>query len=97
MKRALSETERRRKIQAKYNSDNNITPEGIIKALDEGLRNAIPKEAQKDKYDLKKIPKDDLKRLLYELTSQMELAAKDLRFEEAAELRDVIEDVKKRM
>lgn len=97
MERAISETRRRRKIQAKFNEEHGITPEGIRKAVDEGLRKDIPKEEPKDKYDLAKIPKDDYKRLLGDLTAQMELAAKDLRFEEAAELRDVIEDIKKRM
>ena len=96
MERAIDKTQRRRTIQADFNKKHGITPAGIKKAIDEGLRQAIPKEEPKDKYDLNKIPKDDYKRLLRDLNVQMELAAKDLRFEEAAELRDVIEDIKKR-
>jgi excinuclease ABC subunit B len=96
MKRAISETNRRRAIQTKYNQDHNITPTGIQKAVDEGLRALIPK-TEKPQLDIKKIPKDELPHLVRDLTAQMELAAKNLEFEKAAELRDAINEVKKKI
>lgn len=95
MKKAIDETTRRRSIQQKYNKDNNITPHSIAKAVDEGLRAIIPqKEDKKPKIDLKKIPKDEYPSIIKELTSQMELAAANLEFEKAAELRDLINEMK---
>jgi len=94
MKFAISETERRRKIQAKYNEDNGITPEGIKKKIEEN--DELRKKAQKDdvpKIDIKKVPKDEIPRLVKELSAQMDLASRELRFEEAAELRDLIEEI----
>ena len=49
------------------------------------------------KLDLKKIPKDEYKTLIKELTGQMELASANLEFEKAAELRDMITDIKAKM
>jgi excinuclease ABC subunit B len=46
---------------------------------------------------LKKIPKDEYKTLVKDLTRQMDLASANLQFEQAAELRDLIEDIKKKM
>jgi excinuclease ABC subunit B len=66
----------------------------IWKAVDEGLRAIIPKkDADKPKVDLKKIPKDEYPSLLKDLTAQMELAAANLEFEKAAELRDLIRQI----
>ena len=94
MKATIDETERRRKIQETYNKKHGITPTGITKAIEKGLRPDLPEEAKRAKLDLKKIPKDEYKSLIKDLTAQMELAAANLQFETAAELRDIIEDIK---
>jgi excinuclease ABC subunit B len=97
MQAALDETTRRRAIQEAYNTKHDITPQGVNKKIDEGLRSVIPQEAKTAKVDLNKIPKEEYKTLLRELTSQMDLAAQNLQFEQAAELRDIIGDIKAKM
>ena len=95
MQAAMDETTRRREIQQRYNEEHNITPRGVDKAIDEGLRAIIPqKEDTKPKLDLKKIPKDEYDNLEKELTAQMNLASANLEFEKAAELRDVIAEIR---
>lgn len=98
MKQAIDETDRRRTIQESYNTKHGVTPTSINKEIDQGLRAIIPgKEEDKNKIDLKKIPKDEYKHLIRDLSAQMDLAAANLEFEKAAELRDVIEDIKSKM
>jgi excinuclease ABC subunit B len=97
MQRTIDETNRRRKIQEAYNKEHGITPTGIAKAIEKGMRPGLPEEAKKAKLDLKKIPKDEYKHLIRDLNAQMELAAANLEFEKAAELRDIIADVKSKM
>lgn len=96
MKRAIDETNRRRSIQQEYNREHGITPKSVNKAVDEGLRAIIPQkdDAKKDKINLNKIPKDEYPHLVKELTGQMEFAAANLEFEKAAELRDLIDEIK---
>lgn len=95
MQAAIDETNRRRAIQEAYNIEHNQKPISIDKAIDEGLRALIPmKEDGKPKLDLKKIPKDEYASLAKELTGQMELASANLEFEKAAELRDLIAEIK---
>ena len=98
MRLAIDETKRRRSIQQAYNQKHGITPRGITKAIDEGLRAIIPqKEDEKPKLDLKKIPKDEYASLVKDLTGQMKLASANLEFERAAELRDLIAEIKQNM
>jgi excinuclease ABC subunit B len=97
MQRTIDETERRRAIQDAYNKANNITPTGVTKAIDKGMRPDLPEEAKTAKLNLKKIPKDEYKSLVKDLTAQMDLAAANLQFEQAAELRDIINDIKSKM
>ncbi len=98
MKYAINETNRRRSIQEVYNKEHGITPASIAKEIGEGLRAIIPnKESDKPKLNLNKIPKDEYAHLVRELTAQMELASANLEFEKAAELRDLIKEVKDRM
>ena len=97
MKRTIDETSRRRAIQTKYNTDHNITPAGIAKAIEKGMRPDLPEEAKTAKLNLKKIPKDEYGRLIEDLTSQMDLAAANLQFEQAAELRDIIADIQSKL
>jgi excinuclease ABC subunit B len=94
MQKAIDETERRREIQDKYNKDHRITPTGITKLVEKGMRPDLPEEAKRAKLDLKKIPKDEYGTLIKDLTRQMDLASANLQFETAAELRDIIGDIK---
>ncbi|MCW1907804.1 MAG: excinuclease ABC subunit UvrB [Candidatus Saccharibacteria bacterium] len=97
MKRAMDETNRRRAIQEAYNKEHGITPQGISKSIEKGMRPDLPEEAKRAKLDLKKIPKDEYKHLIKDLTAQMDLAAANLQFETAAELRDIISDIKSKL
>jgi excinuclease ABC subunit B len=97
MQRTIDTTTRRRKIQETYNKEHGITPTGISKTIEKGLRPDLPEEAKKAKLDLKKIPKDEYPHLIRDLTSQMDLAAANLQFEQAAELRDIIADIKAKL
>ena len=92
MKRAIDETNRRRDIQARYNLENNITPESIIKPVDMTL--VAIAEA-----DYVKIPETEigdvatedpekLAEIIAKLEAEMRAAAKKFEFERAAELRD---------
>ncbi len=97
MQRTIDETNRRRQIQETYNKEHGITPTGISKTIEKGMRPDLPEEAKKAKLDLKKIPKDEYGHLIKDLTAQMELAAANLEFEKAAELRDIITDIKSKI
>jgi excinuclease ABC subunit B len=92
MRRTIDETEKRRKIQQEHNKKHNITPASISREISQMLPRAEKEEAPK--LDLKKIPKDEYKHLVRDLTAQMDLAAANLQFEKAAELRDLIAEVK---
>ncbi|MGL5084319.1 MAG: excinuclease ABC subunit UvrB [Clostridium sp.] len=98
MDKAMKETDRRRAIQIKYNEDNGITPTSIKKAVRDLI--AISKVAEApEEYNAENIeeinPKDK-KKLIKKYTEEMMDAAKNLQFERAAELRDVIEKLKKK-
>jgi len=104
MKEAIDETNRRRKIQIAYNKKHGITPRSIEKEIkDEGLREekieGIDRDYKKrlDRFEGKSdIPKDEVKRLIKELEAKMDLAAKNLEFEKAADLRDEVEELKRK-
>lgn len=99
MRYAIDETERRRVIQSHYNEEHDITPHSVNKLIDEGLRAVIPVDESKakPKLNLNKIPTDEYQHLIGELTGQMEIAAANLEFEQAAELRDTISEIKQRL
>lgn len=98
MQAAIDETTRRRGIQEAYNKEHEITPRSVDKAISEGLRAIIPmKDDDKPKLDLKKIPKDEYASLIKDLSGQMELASANLEFEKAAELRDLIAEIRSKM
>ena len=97
MSRTIKETDRRRTIQEKYNKDHGITPTSISKNIEKRMRADLPEEAMTAKLNLKKIPKDEYKHLLKDLGAQMDLAAANLEFEKAAELRDIMEQIKKEL
>ena len=95
MRRTIDETERRHGIQEAYNKEHGITPTGINRAVEASMQaEAVGEEAKRAKLDLRKIPKEEYGSLLKDLTAQMELAAANLQFEQAAELRDLIQQVK---
>ncbi len=95
MKRAIDETNRRRETQKAYNDAHNITPQGIHKNIGDRMHDTKveSEEVKALKKDIKRIPKDELPKLIRELTQQMELASKNLEFEKAAELRDTIHEL----
>ena len=98
MQRAIDETSRRRTIQTTYNIEHNITPTSVAKEIDEGLRAIIPKkDGDKPILNLKKIPKDEYAGLVKDLSAQMDLASANLDFEKAAELRDLITEIRSKM
>ena len=94
MERAISETNRRRAIQQDYNTEHHITPRSVQKEISAGLRALIPEKPEAASLDLKRIPREEIPSLLKELTSQMQLAAANLDFERAAQLRDQIAGIK---
>lgn len=91
MESAINETARRRKIQMKYNEDNNITPMTIKKSIRDVIEvTKAMDESEKYTYSAKGV-QDKIKKL----TTKMNKAAKDLNFEDAAKYRDMIEELKK--
>ena len=97
MQRTIDVTNKRREVQKKYNEEYGITPEGITKSIEAGMRPDLPEDAKTAKLNLKKIPKDEYKHLIKDLSAQMALASANLEFEKAAELRDIIADVKSKL
>ncbi len=94
MERAIRETTRRRAIQQAYNQKHHIQPKSIAKEVGLGLRAIIPEKQAEDKLNLKKVPPEEIPSLLKELNSEMQLAAANLDFEKAADLRDLIVQIK---
>ena len=99
MRNAIDETNRRRKIQSKYNEEHNITPTTIKKAVRELI--AISKAANdggvKLEKDIESMSNKELEKLIHELNKKMHRAAADLNFEEAAAIRDNITEIRKTM
>ncbi|HOO67836.1 MAG TPA: excinuclease ABC subunit UvrB [Bacilli bacterium] len=85
MKRAISETERRRQIQDEYNKENNITPKTIIKEIRDIVGNKDEEVETKVKYS-----KKDKQNMIKRIEKEMLEAAKNLDFEKATELRDIM-------
>ena len=99
MRKAIDETERRRRIQQEYNEAHNITPTTIKKAVRDLI--AISKTASESGRDLEKdiesMNHRELEKLIKELTKKMHKVAADLNFEEAAQIRDRITEIRKTM
>ncbi len=90
MRRAMDETERRRDIQEAYNTEHHITPRSIQKGVRDVIHatfEAVEKPASKQQ-DPEAMSKSQLKAAIAKLEKEMKKAAADLRFEEAAQLRD---------
>ena len=91
MQKALDETARRREIQMAYNKEHGITPKTIIKPIHEVVRSKETQEMTAKYIDKKtKVSKKDKEKLLANLEKEMKEAAKVLDFERAAELRDIL-------
>ena len=89
MKIAIEETERRRKIQQKYNEEHNITPKTIIKEIREIVSNTNEQEEKQIK-----MSKQDKTQLMIKIENEMKEAAKNMDFEKAMELRDILFELK---
>ena len=89
MDKAIKETERRRQIQQKYNEEHNIVPKTIIKEIREVVSN-IKETEQKEI----KISKQEKQELIIKVEKEMKEAAKNMDFERAMELRDILFELK---
>ena len=96
MDKAISETNRRRQIQQKYNEEHNITPTTIKKAVRELI--SISKEVDKQIHDIEKDPESmdakELKKLMDKVEKRMQKAAAELDFETAIEMRERLAELK---
>ena len=105
MEKAISETERRRRIQIKYNEDNKITPTSIVKSIEGNSildflsvsRRLNERQLEYVVNNAKEIPLDDIPSLIGELEAQMKDAAKKQEFEQAASYRDKIKSLRDRL
>jgi excinuclease ABC subunit B len=117
MRRAISETNRRRKVQLEFNAAHGIDPQTIRKKVVDILEMVRAREGEDDDvrpgrgrgrgrgrapkrsavFDLDGVAPDDIGKLVQTLQDEMHDAAKDLRFEEAARLRDEITELKREL
>jgi len=97
MRRAIEETERRRRIQEEYNREHGIEPEGIRKAIRDITDRVRQVAEEKPEYVPGSIPKDEIARLVKELEKQMKEAARNLEFEKAALLRDRVVELRREL
>ena len=99
MHKAITETNRRRTIQEAYNKEHGITPTTIKKAVRDLI--AVSKAVAETEVRLQKDPESmtrkELTKLIAQVEKQMRAAAADLNFEQAAELRDKMIDLKKNL
>ena len=96
MRRAIDETDRRRKIQQDYNTEHGIVPATVQKGIRDVIEATKPDEKGKKERDYSNDIMDKNLRIL-QLTDQMNLAAQELQFEKAAQLRDKIKKLKANM
>jgi len=99
MELAINETKRRREIQEAYNKKHGITPQTIQKEIREAIRATMAAEDQEE-YEtsvsktITKLPKKEREKVISDMEAEMKEAAKALNFERAAELRDLILELK---
>lgn len=93
MDAAIKETARRRKIQIEYNKKHHITPKTIMKPIHDVVRSKETKEATRKYLAKKRIGKKEKTKMIDDLRKEMKEAAKELDFERAAELRDMIAEL----
>ena len=106
MKRAISETQRRRQIQLRYNAEHGIDPTTIQRKVTDILltlrgegdpKATAPTKPRRQRGARPEMPTEELERLVQGLEEEMHQAAKDLRFEYAARLRDEVHDLKREL
>lgn len=97
MAAAIEKTNQRRALQLEYNNKHHITPTSVKKAISEGLRAVIPEKKTQKTLDLRQIPIAEYRDLRRDLHSQMQLAAANLEFEQAAKLRDAIAEIDRKL
>ncbi len=99
MRAAIDETNRRRALQQKYNEENQITPQSIKKAVRDliSISKVIAKEELQFEKDPESMGRKELVKLITQVEKQMKKAAADLNFEAAAELRDKMAELKKKL
>ena len=95
MKKAINETERRRKIQLEFNRANNITPHSIQKAIKEGIEGVQEAEEFVLERTGQKIKDYDVEVAITQMQKEMQILARNLQFEKAAVLRDEIAKLKR--
>ncbi len=97
MNAAITETNRRREIQMKYNEEHGITPQTIRKAVRDliSISKAVAQEEVRFEKDPESMNRKELEKLIAEVQKKMQKAAADLNFEAAAELRDKMMELKK--
>ena len=99
MEAAISETNRRRKIQMEYNQEHGIVPKTIVKSVRDvieiGKSASDPAEKKRSKKSIEKLTAKEREKMIEDLTKQMKLAAKNLEFEQAAWIRDKIAELRK--
>ncbi len=94
MRKAVNESRRRRDIQLEYNRKNNITPKSIERSIKEGIEIYFREEKKiEDRLELED-KSLEIKELIAVLEKEMAVAAKNMRFEKAAQLRDRIQELK---
>ena len=98
MRAAITETNRRREIQQKYNEEHDITPQTIKKAVRDliSISKAVAKEEMRFEKDPESMDKKELEKLIKNVEKQMKKAAADLNFEAAAQLRDQMVELKEK-
>ena len=98
MRRAIEETNRRRLKQITYNEAHGITPASIVKEIHDLTERVRAVAEEKAEYRVtRRLPKDELTRVIKELEKQMHAAAEALEFEKAALLRDQIFDLRREL
>ncbi len=106
MKRAISETQRRRQIQLRYNVEHGIDPTTVQRKVTDILltlrgegdpKATAPTKPRRQRAARPEMPTEELERLVQGLEEEMHQAAKDLRFEYAARLRDEVHDLKREL
>ena len=90
MEKAISETNRRRQIQEKYNEEHGITPKTIQKSVRDSIKASIVEEVQEE-YNISK--EADIQEIIDKMTDEMLKYASEMEFEKAAELRDKIKQL----
>jgi len=105
MKAAIEETDRRREIQLAYNEEHGITAATIVKGISDIAEflqadSKVPKRGRSRRGEQrrragKELPENELERMVVEIEEEMALAAEDLRFEYAAQLRDELRELRR--